>query len=212
MRRSTSSAGLAALAATLLLAGCASSLSESQCLANDWETIGYRDGLGGTQSSALMHHMDACMKHGVTPDRQAYLAGWNDGVEQYCQPGNAFSVGERGAGYANVCPPHLQHAFHAAYQDGRQLHLAQAEVNRIASAIDQRQARLRAAKAELAGLAGAMVDSESTAADRTEMLLTAKDLAEEQGTLHAEIRDLEAELAVKTQRLEKLRHALAFAD
>lgn len=202
----------ALLGAALVLGGCASSLSESQCLANDWETVGYRDGVSGTQSTALMRHMDACMKHGVRPDRNAYLAGWNAGVAQYCQPSNGFSAGQRGAGYGNVCPPHLQAAFHAAYQDGRQLYLAQSELSSLASAIDQRERRLREVKAELAAIAGGMLDAESTTADRAAMLLTAKDLAEEQGQLNAEIEDLQAEYAVKAERLDQLRHSLAFAD
>ncbi len=199
------------LGTLLVLGGCASSMSESQCLANDWETVGYRDGLSGTQSTALMRHMDACMKHGVRPDRQAYLAGWNDGVAQYCQPANGFSAGERGAGYGNVCPPHLQDAFYAAYQDGRQLYLAQSELNGIGSAINQREARLREVKAEMASIAAGMISEESTAADRAAMLLTAKDLAEEQGRLNSEIVELQVEYAVKAERLDDLRHSLAYA-
>ncbi|MEQ8861109.1 MAG: DUF2799 domain-containing protein [Pseudomonadales bacterium] len=209
MPRST----IAVLLGTLVvLGGCASSMSESQCLANDWETVGYRDGLAGTQSTALMRHMDACMKHGVRPDRNAYLAGWNDGVAQYCQPANGFSVGERGAGYGNVCPPHLQGAFYAAYQDGRQLYLAQSELNGIGNAISQRELRLRDVKSELAGIPAGMISAESTAAERAAMLLTAKALAEEQGELNAEIEGLQAEYAVKAERLDNLRHSLAYAD
>ena len=195
----------------LALGGCAS-MSKSQCLANDWETVGYRDGLSGAQSSALMKHQNACVKHGVVPDREAYIAGWRDGVEQYCQPANGFSAGERGAGFSNVCPPHLQQSFHAAYQDGRQLYIAQSEINHLVSAISQREARLREVKAELAGIAGGMIDAESTVADRATMVLTAKDLAQEQGHLEAEIEELQAEVAVKAERLEQLRHSLAFAS
>jgi DNA repair exonuclease SbcCD ATPase subunit len=202
-----------AIAAICLLAlgGCAS-MSKSQCLANDWETVGYRDGLSGTQSSALMQHQNACMKHDVVPDRQAYLAGWREGVEQYCQPANGFAAGERGAGFSNVCPAHLQGSFHAAYRDGRQLYLAQSEINSLVSAINQREQRLREVKSELAGIAGGMLDGETTTADRAAMLLTAKDLAQEQGRLESEIDDLQAEVAVKSERLEHLRHSLAFAD
>ena len=195
----------------LALGGCAS-MSKSQCLANDWETVGYRDGLSGAQSSAIMKHQNACVKHGVVPDRDAYLAGWREGVEQYCQPINGFSAGERGAGFSNVCPPHLQQSFHAAYQDGRQLYIAQSEINHLVNAIAQREGRLREVKAELAALAGGVIDSESTVADRATMVLTAKDLAQEQGRLESEIGELQAEVAVKSERLEKLRHSLAFAD
>lgn len=201
---------LFAAAGLLALSGCAS-LSEGQCLASDWETIGYRDGLSGTQSTALMRHQDACLRHGVTPDRKAYLVGWRDGVEQYCQPGNGFTLGERGAGYGNVCPAHLQSAFHHAYQNGRQLYLAQVEIDRLHRAIDQRETRLDEVKAELAGMAGRMLDDEATVADRAAMLLTAKDLAQEQGTLESEIEELQAEAAVKADRLTSLRHSLAYA-
>lgn len=196
----------------LALGGCASSLSESQCLANDWETIGYRDGLSGSDGSgALMRHMDACVKHGVTPDRNAYLAGWEDGVDQYCQPANGFNLGQRGSGYSNVCPARLQSAFHAAYQDGRRLWEARSEVNQIAGAIADRERRLDQIKAEMAAITGAMLEAEWTIADRAQMLITAKDLGEEQGRLANEIEELEVELAVKRERLDDLRQTLAFA-
>jgi hypothetical protein len=201
----------AVLVSLLAMGGCAS-LSKSQCLANDWETVGYRDGSSGTQNSALMRHHDACVKHGVVPDRNAYLAGWQDGVVQYCQPANGFAAGERGANFSNVCPAQLQHAFQAAYQDGRQLYLAQTEVSNLHRAIEQRELRLREVKSELAGIAGGVLDEASTTAERAAMLLSAKDLAQEQGKLESEIKDLQAEVAVKAERLENLRHSLAFAD
>lgn len=200
----------AAAAGLLALGGCAG-MSKSQCLAGDWETVGYRDGLSGTQSAALMRYQDACVKHGVVPDRESYLAGWHEGVEQYCQPGNAFAVGERGAGYANVCPAHLQASFQAAYQDGRQLYLARAEIDNLNREIAQREHRLKDVKAEIAGITASLLDAEATTADRAQMVLTAKDLAEEKGQLESEIEDLQAEVAVKIDRLDDLQQSLAYA-
>lgn len=196
------------LAALLALSGCAS-LSESQCLASDWKTIGYRDGLSGAQSSQLLRHQNACMKHGVAPDRETYLAGWNEGVYQYCDSGNAFNVGERGAAYNNVCPAEMRESFNAAYQEGRRLYLAQSEINSLNRAIDQREMRLKEIKDEMAAIAGYMIDAESTPGERAEMLLETKDLAEEQGRLENEIQDLRMDVAVKTERLENLRLSLA---
>ncbi|MFU8817946.1 MAG: DUF2799 domain-containing protein [Pseudomonadales bacterium] len=95
------------VAALFTLSGC-SSMSKSQCLGYDWQTVGHRDGLAGAKPAALLRYQDACTKHGVTPDRAAYLDGWNEGIVQYCDPGNAFSVGARGAGYGNVCPAAMQ--------------------------------------------------------------------------------------------------------
>ena len=77
------------LAALFLASGCAT-LSESQCVASDWQTVGYADGLKGAQSSQLLKHQNACVKHGVIPERDAYLAGWEEGVRQYCLPENGF--------------------------------------------------------------------------------------------------------------------------
>ncbi|MEZ5560354.1 MAG: DUF2799 domain-containing protein [Pseudomonadales bacterium] len=200
------------LAGTLALAGCASTLTESQCLASDWQTVGYRDGIAGVQSSQLLNHQNACVKHGVVPDRNAYLAGWREGVYQYCQPGNGFAVGERGAGYANVCPAELEDAFQAAYREGRQLYVAQSEINQIYAGISQREGRIQSIKQELASITAAMISPESTAADRAAMLLTAKDLAEEQGRLEEEIQSLKAEVAYKSEELRALRTSLASVD
>lgn len=192
----------------IALSGCAG-MSESQCLASDWRTIGYRDGLNGTQSTALLRHQNACIKHDVRPDREAYLAGWREGVHQYCDPSNAFNVGERGAAYGNVCPPEMQEGFNSAYQEGRRLYLAQSELNQIHRAISEREQRLKDVKSELAAIAGYMIDSGATPGERAEMLLNAKDLAQEQGRLEGEIEDLKAEAAVKAERLENLRHNIA---
>jgi len=196
------------LAALTAVTGCAS-LSESQCLASDWKTIGYRDGLNGAQSSVLLRHQNACMKHGVMPDREAYLAGWHEGVAQYCDAGNGFNVGERGAAYSNVCPREMQEAFYSAYQEGRRLYLAQSEINDINRAITQKELRLKEIKAELASMAADMIDGDATPGARAEMLLNAKDLAQEQGQLEEEIEVLKADEAVKVERLKHLRHAVA---
>jgi hypothetical protein len=192
-----------------LLTGCAS-LSKSQCLADDWQTVGYRDGLAGAQQSNLLRHQNACVKHGVHPDRAAYIAGWHDGVTQYCRPGNAFRLGERGAGYGNVCPEHMQTDFDLAYQDGRRIHLAGVEVDRLRGLLQSHDLRVRDIKAELTGIAAAMLESHHTPADRAAMLLTAKDLAEEKAHLERDMDALRLELVVKEEELAHLRHELAY--
>lgn len=200
----------AMLLGLLTLAGC-SGLSRNQCLASDWETIGYRDGVSGTDSTALMRHQDACMKHGIEADRRAYLAGWTEGVVRYCRPANGFDLGERGAAYRNVCPEALQGEFRAAYHDGRQLHIAHAEIDAVRHAITNRERRLDEIEAELAALAGNVLDESATIADRATVLLSARDLGREQAAIESELAELAAELALKEDRLEELRHQLAYA-
>jgi hypothetical protein len=202
---------LAGLLALIVLGGCAGT-KRNQCVAWDWETVGYRDGVNGWQSSALLRHQETCAKHGITPDRDAYLAGWQAGIVQYCQPTNGFMVGERGGPYGNVCPAHLRDDFHAAYQDGRQLYLVKVDIANIHRAIDARSARLREVKALLAGYATGVLHEEATTADRAGMLLTVKDLALEQGQLEAEIEDLRRQAAAREADLAVLRERLAVAS
>ena len=196
---------------SLALSGCAT-LSESQCIASDWQTVGYRDGLSGTQSSQLLKHQNACVKHGIVPDRQAYLAGWDQGVAQYCQPQNGFSAGESGAQFANVCPAHMKDSFYAAYKEGQQLYLARSEISSLQRSISQKEYRLKQVKAQLAEAEVHLVDGATTALERRHLLEETKSLSQEQGKLETEIQNLKVEVAVKAERLENLRQVLALAS
>lgn len=200
---------IAATALALTLPGCAT-LSESQCLASDWQTVGYRDGMSGIQSSQLLKHQNACVKHGIVPDRNAYLAGWEEGVAQYCQPDNGFNAGERGASYSNVCPDNLKDSFYEAYQDGRRLFLAHSEINNLSRSISQKEYRLKQIKSQITSTEARLVDDATPAIQRRELLEITKDLAQEQGRLQAEIQDLTVDVAVKTERLQRLRQTLAY--
>lgn len=195
------------LALSLLLGSCAS-LSESQCVAGDWQTVGLRDGLAGQQSAMLLKHQNACVKHGVVPDREEYLAGWEQGVRQYCQPDNGFVVGERGASYSNVCPAHLQGAFQEAYEEGRQLYEAQASIDQFKRAIVQKTDRLQQLAAQRSSAEADLVDEAASAAERRELLELTKSLSREEGALLAEIQELEIAVAVKSERLRVLRSSL----
>ena len=101
------------LTALALLGGCASggSVSENQCIAGDWQTMGYRDGAAGYRSSRLLKHQDACVEHGIVPDRNGYMLGWEQGAREFCQPNNGFDLGARGAGHNNICPVDIREAF-----------------------------------------------------------------------------------------------------
>lgn len=199
------------LATLLLVSGCAT-LSESQCVANDWQTVGYSDGLAGAQSSQLLKHQNACVKHGVIPERDAYLAGWNEGVRQYCLPENGFSAGEHGKRYANICPEDMQPSFYAAYQEGRRLYDAQAEINGMTRQISQKERRLKQIASEISSTESRLVDDIATpAAERRELLDRTKALAQEQGQLATEIQDLKIDVALQSERLEHLRQTLAYA-
>ena len=197
-----------ALLAIALLAGCAT-LSESQCAANDWHTVGYSDGVSGQDSSRLLKHQNACMKHGVTPNRMAYMAGWEEGVVRYCTPDNGFQQGQRGSSYRNVCPNDLEPGFHEAYLAGRELHLAQAEITRMQRSMVSKSKQLENIERDLREAETRLVASDTSEIDRMRWLNETKSLARTQGKLGSEISELRVQSALKKEQLETLRHALA---
>ena len=197
-----------ALLAIVLLGGCAT-LSESQCAANDWHTVGHSDGVSGQDSSRLLKHQNACMKHGVTPDREEYMAGWEEGVVRYCTPDNGFQQGQRGSSYRNVCPNDLEPGFHEAYLAGRELHLAQAEITRMQRSMVSKSKQLENIERDLREAETRLVASDTSEIDRMRWLNETKSLARTQGKLGSEISELRVQSALKKEQLETLRHALA---
>ena len=195
----------------LALAGCAGkpSLSEHQCAVGDWETVGYRDGVNGHRSTALLKHQDACMEHGVAPDRTAYMSGWDQGARDFCQPNNGFYLGERGRAHNNICPAELQGGFLTAYEEGRRLYQARLAVSNLEWEIDQKTGRLEAIKSEIISAGAAQLNSELTVEERVQLGARVQRLLDEQTRLKQEIPELEAELAIKSRELDSLTRTVA---
>lgn len=203
---------LVALASTGLACSKDVSVSESQCAAGDWETIGYRDGALGWRSSRLLAHQDACIPHGVTPDRVAYQTGWRQGIEEYCDPTNGFEVGLSGEGHDNVCPVPQRDAFLAAYDRGRTLFVARDRVDSLERAIAYRTQRIEAIGEEIVVTASAQLNPLLLPDERIALAARVKRLYDEKTRLAAEIPALEGELEVRTSELEALDRSMASAS
>jgi len=198
------------LISVIALSGCGggATVSENQCIASDWQTLGYRDGVNGIRSSQLLAHQDACGKHGIIPDRAGYMMGWNEGVREYCQPNNAFEIGERGDGHNNVCPDGMQTAFTTAYREGRKLYLARVEVANLERSISEMEQRLEQIKAELVSSTTEQLNPMLTTAERVELLAHTQQLNDEKHRLKKDLPPLRNELAVKQVELDALRQSL----
>ena len=146
----------AGLLAALWLGGCATGMGRDQCVAADWRTIGYEDGLHGFAADRIGAHRVACAKHQIAPDLAAYTEGRERGLREYCQPKNGFRAGLAGAGYANVCPDAAEPGFAHAYRSGREIHDARV-------ALRGTQTRLRSAKEGLVNTEAAMVNTTAEA-------------------------------------------------
>jgi hypothetical protein len=198
---------------SLALAGCAGkpSMSEHQCAVGDWQTVGYRDGVNGRRSTALLTHQDACMEHGVAPSRASYMLGWEEGAREYCQPNNGYHIGERGWSHNNICPQDLQAGFLTAYQEGQRLYQARVAVSNLEWEIDQKTSRLASIKSEIISAGAAQLNSELSVEERVQLGARVQRLLDEQAQLKQEIPALEAELAIKSRELDKLSRTVALS-
>ena len=85
------------------LSACAT-LSKEECLAGNWEEIGFRDGTNGRTSDYLQSHAKACEKSGVRPVKSHWETGRQRGLPAYCVPAKAYSEGKNGNELRAVCP------------------------------------------------------------------------------------------------------------
>lgn len=181
---------IAAIFAIVALTGCAT-LSEDECLAGNWQAIGFEDGAQGQPPDRVGAHREACERYGVTPNLSLWRAGYDQGLDSYCTRDNGFRVGATGAAYHGVCQGARGSEFLIAYRDGSQVYELRSALDHAQSdlyAIDQdiddaREARDRARKdADTPGI---------SAEQRDEYLDEAERLSEEIGDLSRQRIDVE---------------------
>lgn len=130
------------LIGVLALGGCAT-LSKEECLISDWYELGAQDGAAGYSSERLLEHRQACAEYRIRPDREAYRAGWEEGIGDYCTPQRGFSEGRKGGSYTGVCPPSLERAFVRQYQIGRELYQQEQRIQELERERERRKEQHR---------------------------------------------------------------------
>jgi outer membrane murein-binding lipoprotein Lpp len=197
---------LIGLLAVALLAGCASGPDKEQCVATDWRTVGYEDGLRGAPADRIGGHRAACGKHGVTPDLGAYLDGRERGLKEYCQPKNGFRVGLHGGGYANVCSGATETAFVDAYRWGRQIYDARSTLRHTQSQLRSSRDGLVQTDTAMANVTAELVLATVPVERRAFLATELVRLTQERSALVARIDQLTVrsqELATNVQQLER---------
>lgn len=200
-----------ALLVALAVSGC-SSMSEAECKAVDWQTIGYEDGVNGYSGSRIGQHREACGKYGVTPNLAQYQLGREQGLREFCKPANGFRVGARGNGYAGVCPADMDRQFSAAYESGRQLHQLRAQVSNTASRLESMRHEMDHIDERLIKVGADILDPKTTQEQRAQAILDTKQMAERRGTIKNEIPKLESDLAYYQHELDDYRATLAYVE
>jgi hypothetical protein len=193
--------------AALAVSGCAS-ISKDECRAMDWRTVGYEDGATGQGIERLSSRRQACAKHGVTPDLDAYRLGREEGLLEYCRPANGFRVGASGRGYGGVCPDYLATAFTESYQTGRQLWQLERRVSDAANGIVARRNEVERIDGVLVSSSLVIVGEDTTAEERAQALLNTRNLADRRKRLLDEIDSLERALPAYEFELEDYRAQL----
>lgn len=183
------------------LTGCAS-MNADECVASDWSAIGYEDGSRGYTADRFGSRRKACAKHGVTADFQAYQSGRDQGLEDFCQPGRAFSFGENGGRYNGVCAADMESEFLEAYGAGHKLHTLRANVSAANSQLYAVESELENTKKRIVAAELLVISSETTTDERIALLVELKELSERKGQLKTEIKQLIADRARFEQDLQ----------
>ncbi|WP_407331274.1 DUF2799 domain-containing protein [Enterovibrio sp. 27052020O] len=89
----------------LLLVGCVNiEATESLVQKGDWQAVGERDGVRGLPSRSMSDLDELASKAGVQHvDVGDYEAGYNEGIDRYCDVNNAYDIGLSGMQYLGVC-------------------------------------------------------------------------------------------------------------
>ncbi|RKQ71307.1 uncharacterized protein DUF2799 [Litorimonas taeanensis] len=125
----TSAIFLGAISAT----SCAS-ISEDECLAGSWQEIGFRDGENGRSRSKLADYAKTCMKYDITPARDLYFQGYEQGLLRYCTFDKGFSTGEAGNSANAECQSAPDNGYFTGYDEGRIVWSINQEYNDLISA------------------------------------------------------------------------------
>ncbi|MGZ5051632.1 MAG: DUF2799 domain-containing protein [Methylobacter sp.] len=125
----------------VFLSGCAT-LSKEDCRRGDWFGLGVRDGLAGEPSNRLSDHVTACYEYGIAINNEAYFAGRERGLHDYCRIDNAFQLGLNGHPYRHVCPPAIDGLFGRYHSAAFAVYEHRAELDRIDREISSKESRL----------------------------------------------------------------------
>ena len=195
----------AILVTLALLQGCAT-LDKDECMLADWRLIGYQDGVAGKSAVAVGEYREDCAKHAVVPDLDAYRAGREEGLQQYCKVDNGFRLGNAGRGFAAICPTALEDDFRDAYNAGRKLYLARSEVNKTQSRINHHKKTLSTLEGNRDEKLASMIAKGLKTNQRVMILYDINELQQEMDSIEEEIAGLELDLEDQQVRLDHLSH------
>ena len=189
------------------LSACAGGMSKNECLYADWQAVGYEDGSRGLPASAVGSHRQACAnKAGVTPDMTAYLAGREEGLEQFCTPSKGYDFGLRGGHYTGVCQGKDEAAFIAAFEDGLELYQLRANLRSANAALASAEQALSNTRHRIGEVEAALISPLTPPLARVDLLVELKQLHEREKDIERSIPALLRDRDYAAAELEDYRY------
>ncbi|MDD2761248.1 MAG: DUF2799 domain-containing protein [Methylomonas sp.] len=118
--------------------GCAT-LSREECMRGDWYGVGVADGRSGQIGGRVDEHRKACVEYGIIVNHEAYFAGRELGLRDYCQLDNAFRAGLNGEPYRHVCPPAIDGLFAQYHAAAYAVYEVRTELERLDNELSGRE-------------------------------------------------------------------------
>ena len=117
-----------ALCAVVLLTGCASTLSSSDCATANWREVGKADAYAGHEYRTA-EYRKICSKVNVEPNAPEYKAGYVEGVKEHCTYETGYELGAHGGRAEDSCINVPDYA--KGYVKGSDEYVEKAERNKI---------------------------------------------------------------------------------
>ncbi|MEQ8407364.1 MAG: DUF2799 domain-containing protein [Gammaproteobacteria bacterium] len=174
-------------------------MSAEECVYSDWTAVGYEDGADGRGSDRFGDYRRACADHNITPDFDAWQAGRERGLIEFCQPLRGFQLGQSGGFYNGVCNANLEPSFVDAFRLGAELYSLRGNLDAIVSSIDANSRAILRIDSDVAEIESRIILDETTQAERAQLLIDMRELSEIKGEL-----ELEADLLIEQRTLAEL--------
>lgn len=106
-------------ATAMIMTGCATtSAVKIDCHQPNWYELGVADGNMGRYAYEISRHKKTCPS--LSLDIARWESGRQEGLKSYCTKANAFSLGQNGRDFNQVCPEEglleLQQSYALGYQ------------------------------------------------------------------------------------------------
>ncbi len=189
---------------TIAFTAC-STMNKSECLTANWKTIGYGDGTNGHAASRISQHRSACAEHGIAPDLNAYNAGRNQGLNQYCIPSKGYYKGLSGSRYNGVCTNHSEAAYVDAFNYGTAVYKEVKTLDNLKREYSSEEYRIQQMERSLKHKEHEMINGKLSKLKAYKLLQETKEMAEELGKAKLNLGNLSANIDNQAGRVEDMK-------